>query len=280
MKIRNNNYTYPVLSNYNNDFVDSSFIVEYKQGFDESNRLYIDISIFLENTEIEKLILEKKALMCLHVECSNTSLRNSITLKNILHRYYIDDNLLSGSVDFNVLIYSNTELQSYTNKNFNSSVFGESFVVRNLKKGMILASSITQSIELTTEKDKLKDISSIIKVGVAKDIDDMSIDYEQDFILIKLPEQEYRMYNELSRMKYSSLVLTSVIYPALIYILETMKSPTNEDLQWYKVIRNRIESLNYEVKDIGESIMSYKLAQLILGKPLHNALNPMILEEY
>lgn len=279
MKVRNNVYAYPVLSSFNDDYIDSEFEVNFISGRDDIDRLFLEVNVNLNNYELELLIKRNNAKLILHIECSHTSQREIITLSKNKYIFYIDEKKFSGNVDLNVFIIANTNIPNYSNSNFNKKIFGENYSIKLIEKGMILAATITQNVDIINDKDSLKNLASIIKVTSDKQNEEMLVEYSGDIILVVLPVDEFQMYNSLSRTKYADLVLTSVILPSLVYVLEGLRSQEDLGLTWFRVISNQIEKLGYSIDDIGETIESLQLAQKILGRPLKRSLDPSMMED-
>ena len=77
MDIRHRLYPYPVLSDTTDDYVDSSYSMELQvtKGIRE---LCFNISLNLENKQIQQMIYEGLAEYVIHIECSYTSYRTVI----------------------------------------------------------------------------------------------------------------------------------------------------------------------------------------------------------
>lgn len=276
MKISSNYmYPYPILTSFNDDYKDSYFDVEYhlKEIGMESKKIIANF--ILKNDKIEQFIKEDKARIILHLECPITSYRTIIECpregKEV--SFFVNNKLMKDSLELTSLIVANKEISRYENDSINKDIYGKSYQINNLEKGSLLGASITQIIKLTSDKDDFERISSIINVGIYKD-DYMSVDTDQDIILVKLPEKLYKQYNKFSDGKLSDIIMSATILPSLIYVLDIMGSEEHQidsELIWFKVIRDKLLTKNIEIEDINKGYPSYTLAQMILENPLERA---------
>lgn len=283
MRVDNLEFTYPVLSDANNDYVDSYFYVEYEleeKGFQNKDLV---VTIILKDEIIENMIEYNEAKIVLHVECPNTSYRKlySVNKHNRVIKINIDKNRMREKVEVNVFIILNKDKYEYYNPKFNEEIFGKDYVVYNLDRGAILATTYTQSIKIESDNEDFEKISSIINVGQSKD-NFMEVNLDNDVLLVTLPKDEYKNYVMLSDMVYQNIVMTSVIYPALVYVLDAMGDESRRgaflDKDWYRVIEQKLLLKEIYVEDINEKHSSLKLAQMILESPLERALESLVEE--
>ena len=74
MRVKSRLSPYPILDNYGDDYVNSSFDAEYEMTT-QFSEIYAKIRFHLENKEIEELIKNEKAQYLVHVECPSTCFR-------------------------------------------------------------------------------------------------------------------------------------------------------------------------------------------------------------
>lgn len=280
MKIGSNYlYPYPVLNDFSEDYVSSTFSVNYhvkEKGF----RTKIIVADFvLEDEVIERMIPENKASMILHLECPRTSYRKVFKLakeQNTIE-IIVDDQKMKHKLEMTGIIVINREIKVYKNNNINPDYYGNNYEIKNLDRGNIIAISLTQEIDIPTNDDDFERVSSIINVGLSKD-EYMSVEMDGDIIIIKLPEKQYKQYCILSGTEYSSIVMTSTIFPSLIHVLDRMSSkenPVDPELTWYQVVEKKLKTKEIMIEDINEAYSSVKLAQMILEDPLERALGKL-----
>ena len=77
MRARDKISPYPILNDYQDDYINSSFRadIEVKEHF---STVTLDVHFRLRNPMIQQLIAEGKAAYLLHVECPALSLRHEI----------------------------------------------------------------------------------------------------------------------------------------------------------------------------------------------------------
>ena len=275
MNINNNIYPYPVLSDYNTDYINSSFEVDYTirdRGFQTKDLL---AEFKLENVEIAQMIREGRLAYGLHVECPMTSYRKLLKLNDNETKITIniDTDKMRNKLEVSGFIVSNEEIGEYSNKDINHEIYGENYIIKNIEQGSIIAATLTQSVDIETDDNDFEQISSIINVGESTE-DLMSVDMDGDIIIVKIPKEEYKLYVKLSGTDFSDIIMTSTILPSLVYILDMMKDGRGDtDLVWYKTIEKKLSIKDIDVMDINESHSGLELAQMILESPLERALN-------
>lgn len=280
MKIRGDYlYPYPVLNDFNEDYIRSTFSVNYhirEKGFKTK---IIVADFILKDEIIEKMISGNKASMILHLECPRTSYRKVFKLAKEQNttEIIIDDQIMKHKLEMTGIIVVNQEIEVYKNKNINPDYYGNDYKIMNLDRGNIIAISLTQEIDIPANDDNFERVSSVINVGLSKD-EYMSVEMDGDIIIIKLPEKQYKQYYTLSETEYSSIVMTSTIFPSLIHVLDRMSSkdnPVDPELTWYQVVEKKLKTKDIMIEDINEAYSSVKLAQMILEDPLERALGEL-----
>ena len=105
MNIKNRFYTYPVLSEDTDDYIDSSFEVDFTYQNKGIATLEISADVKLDNKELEELVNNKKANIYLHVECSLTSYRKLYPLyNNMVNTIPIDIKKINGKIELLALV--------------------------------------------------------------------------------------------------------------------------------------------------------------------------------
>ena len=75
MNITNRLFTYPILSDEKDDYMESIFSVDYEQTMQGVNSLKLTFDIAMNCPELERLILNGQAEYVIHLECSTTAYR-------------------------------------------------------------------------------------------------------------------------------------------------------------------------------------------------------------
>ncbi len=78
MRIKNRLSPYPILDNFSDDYIDSSFTVEYdvKTQFSE---IIGNLIFKLDNEDVEKLIKNNLAVYAVHIECPSNGFRGVLS---------------------------------------------------------------------------------------------------------------------------------------------------------------------------------------------------------
>ena len=78
MRIKNRLSPYPILDNFGDDYVDSSFNVEYEVN-SQFTEIYGKLIFEINNDEIKQLIVEHKAVYTVHIESPVTCFRRVLS---------------------------------------------------------------------------------------------------------------------------------------------------------------------------------------------------------
>lgn len=278
MHIKAKLYPYPVLANFNDDYVDSKFnIIVIIQSF--PNELIIQFKPELDNDGIKELIEKDMAYCCVHIECSLTSYRKIVQVPLGGLEYSIPADNIEGPISFCPFIVANKEISNYTNIKLNKDYDGATF---DLEKGNILA--IGQEVQTRVEKenDDLANVPSIFAVTEIKDPQrkDIVIDNAGNKINIQLPTDTFFEFKvAMSSNPNSMSVLHSmIIIPALMKCFEDMKSKpeefyTYEDRRWFRALKKAMKKINLELSE--ENIMSidaFSVAQKLMDNTTNRAI--------
>lgn len=269
MKIANS-YPYPVLSKFNDDYIDSKFEIEYytKEEFGE---LKLQVNFNVQNREIEDLIRNGDAVFMLHVECPQTSYREVFTSPNPEINKMIKILQLRGKVFLHAFIVAQNEIANYSNPSLNNW-YQE--VEIKFEKGNFLG--IGNALELTLHDDDtdLMDLPAIVDIHKGIQNEYMEVELHSSNIIISLPAAEYESYAKNGNTRLKSTIISMVILPSLIYVFSEVQKNRNdlEEYTWYQVMENIFAENNYNIEDIGtERLSSIKAAQLVLRKPLESS---------
>lgn len=70
MNITKRLYTYPVLSEERDDYIDSIFDAEVQYKMNGVNNLLFNFDIEMDNKDLQSMILEGEAEYVIHIECA------------------------------------------------------------------------------------------------------------------------------------------------------------------------------------------------------------------
>lgn len=277
MHIKAKLYPYPVLANFNDDYVDSKFnVFVIIQSF--PNELLIQFKPELNNAGIKALIDNNSAICYVHIECSLTSYRKIVKVPLEGLEYSIPADSIEGPISFCPFVIANQDIPNYTNEKLNKDYDGATF---DLEKGNILA--IGQEVQTRVEKenDDLANVPSIFAVTEIKDPErkDIVIDNAGNKINVQLPSETFFEFKIAMANPNSMSVLHSmVIIPALMKCFEDMKSKpeefyTFEDRRWFRSLKKAMKKINIDLTE--ENIMSidsFTVAQKLMDNTTNRAI--------
>lgn len=268
MKINDSFYPYPVLASFNDDYLNSKFEVEYAIEENEGENTLI-ANFSLDEPSLDQLIKEGLACFLLHIECTQTAYRRIVQSNENILKFDIDAKQLRGKVDLNSLIVVNGNRIKLSSININPLYQGREFYI---DYGDVIAASLTRTLNIEDSINDFKSMASIMKVAFSK-AEYMEIDIDSDLIYVRLPEKQYNGYVKFSKSKYQNLILSAVIFPALIQVLNLMSKLFEESssLKWFQVIEDRLTDMNLEIESINRQVSAVEVAQMILQNPLERA---------
>lgn len=271
MRILNSLYPYPVLSINDDDYVEGSiFDISYNLiPATPFKKAKLTSTFHLVDSKLEYLVEMGQAEMFLHVESSRAAYRKMHKVENNYFELEIDPEYMRTSVEVTGLLLTTQPIMNFESPSVNSELYGVDYHFPDLEIGDPLAVSFTTEIEIE-EVDDFAQVSSIIKVARTKE-KLMKVDYDQDTIFVYLPEQQYQNYLRYPSM-FGEVMLTSIIQPTLIYVLDAISRNQGEGMQdrkWYAVIEKKLEMMEYSMNQLfTEEVTSIMLAQEILKNPL------------
>lgn len=279
MDIRYKLYPYPVLSQFSDDYRDSTFqtaIEAEKEGY----ALKITCLGITDNKELLDAIASGKAKYVYHLECSQTGFREIISTSQEEAVRIIPDKNLNGRLQICPFIVASTDIVEYVNESFHEFYSGFKF---NIEQGCVLAIGEQVNVDVEKELSDLANTPSVFSIIKNSDdsIQEMLVDIHQNKILIKLPEIDYLNLKSIKNNYDVQPVLNSLtVVPALIYALEevVIKDPEERDefsiYSWYRSVRKALNQkfqCDIEGEEFAEQNM-LSLAQKLINTPLSDAL--------
>lgn len=273
MNIKNKLTPYPILSNNNDNYMESSFYtcVDVSWQFHE---IVIDFQAVLKNQEIEELLENKKAEYAVHVECPVTSFRRIYHLSNPKEKIHLSDCDVKSKVQISPFVVALTDIPHFSSHDFHADYSGINF---SLEKGNILAMDVTAEYQIEMD-DEPQTMQSIIKLEASKDDKQeyMDVDCDSDYILIRLPKAEHEIYCNYARSSYKTTLLSQVILPALVIALQRIQHDTlvgdadDFSSKWEKVLDVILKQNKINIED--KNLSMFLVAQQIFQNPIIRSL--------
>jgi len=273
MIFNNRNYPHPILG-LNDDFVSSSISVELNIS---SNKEVFEIRpiFLLENQDIRILVDETKAFYVSHVYCRGTMFREVFkTTNNLSEPIKIISSRLNGEVEVDFFICSDQKIKNYRSNQFNSEYGMTTF---SLDRADIIAFGGKAKFFANKSHEELKAVSSLMNVlCTQKSNKAMFLDYSGNRVAIMLCKEDYDNYKLMKvNPKYIGLILSSMVLPALIEVLNVIGKEEALEFQekpWYRILN--------DIKENSEGRTCLEIAQNILELPLKRSFNSVMLNEF
>lgn len=279
MRVRNSLSPYPILYDYKDDYVDSSFRadIEAKEHF---SSIIFDVQFKLVNSTIQQLINEGKAAFVLHVECPALSLRREfVTTDDHLSATFEADDL-AETLEVCTFIVVQDELKNYSNPQFHPDYQGLSF---SLIKGQMLAIGDTKVFDIEKNKDKLQALPSILRIAKSTDSSKGTMVVNTDnpaYISVGLTEEAFSLYSSLGKHEYPKAILGLVLFPALIVVLQRVSSEPEAfgECKWFEILTDLLENNGYSWAELGDEngdAVILTVAQAIFSNPVLGGLKEL-----
>lgn len=277
MNITKRLYTYPVLSEERDDYIDSIFDAEVQYKMNGVNNLLFDFDIEMDNKDLQSMILAGEAEYVIHIECANTSFRTAIHDISNHVRKEIPVGRINGRIEIIVLMVTKKDIHHFVNSNWDDDYEGLSF---ELSKGSILAYKNIPVIDIVKNYEELNSASSIFKVYKRLiTAMPMEVDLSPAQIGIGLGLQEYEIYSRFcDKEEFQPILNSMMVFPALVYVFEELKQDNGIDnyagRNWYISLSKAYEKRGVDLENeiLNSDKTSVQLAQEAMELPLNAAL--------
>lgn len=282
MNITKRLYSYPVLSEERDDYVDSVFDAEVQYKMNGVNNLQLDFDIEMDNKDLQNMILAGDAEYVIHIECANTSFRTAIHDISPHVSKQIPVGRINGRIEIIVLIVTKKDVSHFANSNWDDDYRGLSF---ELSKGSILAYKNIPAIDIVKNYEEFNSASSIFKVykRLTSEPKPMEVDLSTAQIGIGVGLQEYDIYSRFCDKEELQPILNSMmVFPALVYVFEELKQENGIDnysvRNWYVSLAKAYEKRGVNLEDelLDSDKTSIQLAQEAMELPLNSALRKFV----
>lgn len=280
MNITNRLYTYPILCNEKDDYVDSVFDVTMSTDDSTVSNLNLKIHFKMNNKEIRQAMLDKKAEYVIHIECPTTSFRAKVSseIRSDIE-YSIPYKKLNGKIELVAFVLATQNIEGFISNDWNEDFEGLKF---DISKGSILAFHNLPDLIISKDDQDLMRASSIFSV-VKRNTDanlPISIELNSDKIRIGLASKEYQMYNKFANVDEARPIVNAlVILPALVYTFEELRQVGNEDnfkyKSWYISLEKAYQKKGVNLQQVllDDDRTSLECAQDAMDLPITSALD-------
>lgn len=278
MQLRSRFYTYPVITDETDFYVDSSFETDVEQIVDGYN-IKLVLRAKLVNPELESMLHGEKVMFAHHIECTQTCYRKIVLTNEESKEFILRDEEVNGIVQVCSFLVANEKIEKYSNSLFAQDYKGFRF---NIERGCILAVGSQINLRVNKIRDDLANTSSIFSIVPNMDecVTDIKIDTSHNKIVISLPKESFSIYSNMSTLMDIQPVMHSmIIMPALVSTLTEIKEMRNqlytfEDYRWFRSLRKACAKMNVSfTEDVLANIDAFELAQKLLDSPIPKAVN-------
>lgn len=278
MKFKGYSFPHPVLG-LGDDIKGNKPVVnlKYDEDKDEENYL-LTIEYELDNSDLEKLLDEKKAVFLCEINCTGTLYRKSETCASPIQIVAIPKDGVRDKVELLFLLVSAEPISDYANSEVHDDFTGYKF---DIEKGDVLAYFGESSFIAGIAYQKLKAVSSFMEIIKGEnESGDFNIILESQKIQIQLSKKDYEKYCDRrigSSSENASIIHSSIVLPALIHALYQLNKKDSDvkEFAWAKIIEFRLES-DENLKSISlEDNNIPKIAQKLLGLPAKRLLDDL-----
>lgn len=292
MQVKKKIFPYPILNNnklYSN-FIDSNFEIVYESVEDEISYILKDLKFSTNSKLINDLFDEGKIVIKLVVECSDTVYRKAFNVGKEPKSIRLFKNDFTEKVDISMFAVANTNFKINSNE-FDEDYQGIDF---EIEKYDILCANDGFNVRFKHDESENNLVKSIFSIIPSDNINDGTFEVDCEMgkkITISLSDKDYKNCKIINTVPtYKEVVFNMLLVPALIEGLTLCKKTIQEgtdDLEdvgnkyiWFRSILMSYKRL-YGKDLTSEEFINESpvlLAQRLLGKPLGEALNKLVVE--
>ncbi len=273
MQLRSKYYTYPVISEDVDSYVDSLFETDVEKevvGYD----IKFIFKVNLVNEQLEQMLREGKVVIVHHIECPQTCYRMIIQTKEYDIEKMIQDSKLNGNVQICTFLIANENIEKYSNGKFSADYRGFKF---DIEKGCVMAIGNQINFNINKIKDDLANTSSIFSVvpNLESSVRYMQVELTNTKIVISLPEVAFGIYKNMSSILDAQKTMHSmIIIPALEYVFSELRNSKEqlyefEDRRWYRSLCKACEKLGMPINEQTLSNVDIlHISQLLIDNPI------------
>lgn len=271
MKVKNISFPHPVLGN--NDDVSGLFKPKFYHTLGKE-KVSLRTEFELENNTLKNMIMEKKAVFSIEVECSSTFYRNTFIANEYKSVFSLDAKMLREYVTIKFFVRASERIENYEIEGSHSDYNDFKF---DIDKGDILALGGMTSFIAEKEFDPLRPaVSSFMAVREGREPSGpIAVDYDDpEKIYVILSKKDWGNYQRLKdRQGVAPLLHSFVVFPVLVDVIQMIDKGGDdrvENTHWGKRIETIISQKNLS------SDYAVDAAQRMLDSPVDRSLNVLV----
>ncbi len=240
------------------------------EATDEENYL-LAIEYELDNSDLEKMLFDKKVQFICELSCTGTVYRKSEICDSSIQNISIPKDSVRDKVKLLFLLVSVESLTNYTNSEVHPDFVGYEF---DIDSGDVLAFLGESSFDARIAYQRLKAVSSFMEIIKGEnERGDFNIILDSPKIQIQLSEKDYEKFCEPrigKNREYVNVIHSSIVLPTLVHALYQLNKKDSDikEYAWAKTIEFRLgHDENLKNTPLEEANIP-KLAQQLLGMPI------------
>ena len=255
MIIKPRAFPWPVLGPEMDDYLEGSLEISVTGTPGNSDyRLFCNLE--LDSNEIKTALGDGRALIGVVVECKQNLFRKRYpaNISDSGFEILIPADTLTGEVQILAIVTAAADLDDFAPANLNEDYTG---IRLSVPKNAILAFSETVRFEATPFTDRLKNVSSIMRVRpVDKQGDFMDIQKGSDRIIIEVSRKNYRLYRHIVGTRAATHLISGLlVQPVLLDVLHEINQHSFAerkdfgDRKWFRILRNQLAKHNIDLEN-------------------------------
>ena len=271
MRVKSRLSPYPILDNYGDDYVNSSFDAEYDM-ITQFSEIYGKIRFHLKNKEIEELIKNDKAQYIVHVECPSTCYRMKFSPTENEIEFKLSSVDLAKTIEIRTFVILTQDINNFESVDFHPDYSGQTF---NLSAHQIIAIGTGKDFILNKDDRDLESLPSVLQIIKTNNKKgSLTVNTDNDnYIMVGLSEEVYELYARLGKNTYKATAFSLILFPALIIVLQRMHvNKDDEDYKsrhWFQVINSILENNKLKLDDLTiENDTLLAICQSIFADPI------------
>lgn len=277
MQLRSKYFTYPIIVDGGDFYIDSSFETDVEKemvGYD----IKFIMSAKLSNPKLEEMLQQGEVVIVHHIECPQTCYREIIKTQDNIVEKLIKDSEVNGVVQICSFLIANKDIEKYSNDLFSQDYRGFKF---DIDSGCVMAVGNQINFHINKVRDDLANTSSIFSIMPNLDptVNSMKIDLTGDKIAIILPEIAFGIYKSMSTaLDLQQAMYSMIIVPALEYVFSEIKLARNqlfiyEDQRWFRNLKKACNKLEISIsEETLDNLDILTTSQLLIDNPVIDGL--------
>ncbi|ETJ21057.1 hypothetical protein Q604_UNBC18358G0003 [human gut metagenome] len=278
MQLRSKYFTYPVIIEGGDFYVESRFETDVEQRLDGYN-IKLVFKAELINDELEKMLENGTVGIVHHIECPQTCLRETVVTKACTLEYTLKDGQVNGIVQICSFVVALNNIDKYSNSLFSNDYKGFKF---DLEKGCIMAIGNQINLRIKKIRDDLANTASIFSIvpNMDSSVTELKINLTDSKIAVILPEKTFGVYSNMSTyLDVQPVMHSMIIIPALMQAFTELKESreqlyTYEDCRWFRSLRKTCSKMGVNLDAEGlASLDIFSISQKLLNTPIVKAVD-------